>query len=843
MEALDITLQMVAVVLAGIAAQVLAEFLRVPSIIFLLLFGIGLGPDGLNVIHPQVLGIGLEVMVSLSVALILFEGGLNLELKELGKVSGSLRNLVTFGIFITLIGGGMAAHWLGEFPWPLAFLYAALVVVTGPTVINPLLRQVKVDRPVATLLEGEGVLIDPVGAILAVAVLDVILNTDADFLAVVGGLGIRLGIGGLIGAVGGTLLGLFLKRASFLTEELRNLVVLAGLWGLYGLAQTIRGESGLMATVVAGIIVRLLSVPDERLLRRFKGQLTILAVSVLFVLLSADLSIASVFALGPGAVLTVLVLMFVVRPLNIFACTWNSDLNLRQKVFLSWIAPRGIVSASVASLFAILLTERGITGGDAIKALVFLTIILTVLLQGLSAKWVAKLLRITSSEATGAVIVGCSPITLLIARLFQERGESVVMIDTDAAACEAAEAENLRVFVSSALDTEVLEEAGLATAGTFLAMTNNGEVNAVVAQRAVEEFQPPRVYAVFPVEKSSANKSIPKGSAKPPPRSIPQATSGSRSAVAGGGGGNAPTSNASNSSTSNSSAATSNASKSNAVTNNAVNGNGQNNNPQNNSAVNNGRGATSSASGANGSGQGQASGASPTEAKTGSRDRNESANEPAPGNQKPRGIGKVNDKLKDSLKDKPKETQPEDEADKALSSLPAQSKVQQALVTKLPLKTWNTYLQDGSVKLGETELRQDDFELQQAHLKALIRAGELVPLLIERDERLQVVSANAPWKICDRIIYLLHDPKPKLLKRLAGGSQPPRLTIERLAAVEEVPIPAPAKSQTPENTPESKPDNKKPAAQGNPPSSPDHPDNQPDSRSPSPSPSQDPAGT
>jgi hypothetical protein len=155
---------------------------------------------------------------------------------------------------------------LGEFPWSLAFLYASLVVVTGPTVINPLLRQVKVDRKVSTLLEGEGVLIDPVGAILAVVVLDIILNGDTDPSFVIGGLIVRLGIGTLIGVIGGGIIGLFLKRASFLSEDLRNLVVLAGLWGLFGLAQTIRSESGLMTTVVAGIVVRALSVPDERLL-------------------------------------------------------------------------------------------------------------------------------------------------------------------------------------------------------------------------------------------------------------------------------------------------------------------------------------------------------------------------------------------------------------------------------------------------------------------------------------------------------------------------------------------------------------------------------------------------
>ncbi|MEO1296899.1 MAG: cation:proton antiporter, partial [Cyanobacteria bacterium J06636_16] len=301
----EITIQIVLTVVAGITAQVIAESLKVPSIIFLLLFGIGLGPDVIGWLHPQELGIGLEVVVSLSVALILFEGGLSLEFKELGRVSDSLRNLVTTGVFVTLVGGGMAAHWLGEFPWSLAFLYASLVVVTGPTVINPLLRQVRVDRKVSTILEGEGVLIDPVGAILAVVVLDIILNGDADPLLIISGLAVRLGIGAIIGAIGGAVLGLFLKRAQFLSEELRNLVVLAGLWGLYGIAQEIRGESGLMATVVAGLVVRALSVPDERLLRRFKGQLTILAVSVLFILLAADLSIASIFALGRGALFTV----------------------------------------------------------------------------------------------------------------------------------------------------------------------------------------------------------------------------------------------------------------------------------------------------------------------------------------------------------------------------------------------------------------------------------------------------------------------------------------------------------------------------------------------------------
>ena len=191
---LDLTLQIVITVIAGIGAQVLAEFVKITGIVFLLVFGILLGPSALGVLHPDRLGNGLEVLVALLVAVILFEGGFNLQLRDLGRVSGSLRNLVTIGTLITLIGGGMAAHWLSEFPWGLAFLYGTLVVVTGPVVINSLLRQVNVDRQVATILEGEGVLIDPVGAILAVVVPNILLNGNPNLLTVASDLGIRLGL-------------------------------------------------------------------------------------------------------------------------------------------------------------------------------------------------------------------------------------------------------------------------------------------------------------------------------------------------------------------------------------------------------------------------------------------------------------------------------------------------------------------------------------------------------------------------------------------------------------------------------------------------------------------------
>jgi NhaP-type Na+/H+ or K+/H+ antiporter len=626
----QLTLQIVIAVLAGISAQIIGQFFKLPSIVFLLVLGIALGKDGLDLLRPQELGIGLEVLVALSVAIILFEGGLNLELRELGKVSGSLRNLVTLGTLITLIGGGMAAHWLGEFPWAIAFLYASLVVVTGPTVIGPLLKQVSVDKKVATLLEGEGVLIDPVGAILAVVVLDTILNVDAVPLEIVTGLAFRLGVGTIIGTIGGWLMSVGLQKATFLAEDLKNLVVLAGVWGLFALSQSLISESGLMATVVAGMVLRASSIPEERMLLRFKGQLTVLCVSVLFILLAADLSIPSVFALGWGSVGTVLTLMFIIRPLSIAACTINSDLNWRQKIFLAWIAPKGIVSASVASLFAILLTEKGINGGDSIKALVFLTIMMTVFAQGLTAGIVARWLKITSSVATGAVIIGCNPLTRLIAKIFQDQGESVVLIDTDPESCQKAQEANLPVFQSSGLNPNTLEEAGIESMGTLLVLTNNGEVNLVLAQRALEEFNPPRVFALFPTLDSEETN---------------------------------------------------------------------------------------------------------------------------------------NDKKTNH-----------------------HSKINQIFFNQNALKTWNNYLDQEQVKLGKTTLKFNDLAFQKAHLEALIRSGEILPLLCKREGKLQLVRSQEQWQAGDQIIYLLHDPRPQLLKRLSGSFPTQRLNLEKLPQVEEIPL-------------------------------------------------------
>ncbi|PZV15256.1 MAG: sodium:proton antiporter [Pseudanabaena sp.] len=582
-------------IVAGIFARVIANFFRVPSIVFLLIFGVALGGNGLNLVQPRLLGDGLEAIVSISVALILFDGGLNLQLKELGKVSASLRNLITIGTLITLIGGGIAAYWLSEFPWTIAFLYAALVVVTGPTVINPIIEEVGLDRRLATILEGEGVLIDAIGSVLAVVVLDVALKPTSSAFAVVSDLGLRLGVGGVLGAIAGWLLGKFLQRASFLAEDTKSAVVVAAVLGLFGIAQEIQSESGLTAVVLMGIVLRASDIPNSRALLKFKSQLVALIVSVLFVLLSANLSIPSIFALGWGGVQTVLFLMFIVRPINVIVSTWNSSFTWRQKAFLSWCAPRGIVAASVASLFSILLTERGVNGGESIKALVFLTIAMTVFLQGLSAKLVAKLLGLNQPDISGLVIVGSNPIGILVARLFQANGQRVALIDTSAELCKQAVQYDIPAFVSNGLDAKSLAEAGLDSVGTFVALTINTDVNIVIAQIAAKEFNPPKVFAVYIKEAED--------------------------------------------------------------------------------------------------------------------DHN------------------------------------------------GEHEVQQAFSSRVPIKTWNQYILQREVRVGEFLLIEEELEEQLNSFNTMFNAGILLPLLFERKDQLQIVSADMLWEKGDRILYLLYSPK------------------------------------------------------------------------------------
>ena len=483
---------------AGLLAQILGHRWRIPAIVPLLIFGVALGPSALGVVQPASLGSGLSVIVKLAVAVILFDGALNLRLADLRRAISDVRALVTVGVLVTWAGATLAALWIAGLSAPVAIVFGALVTVTGPTVVQPLLRRVPLPRQVKTVLEGEAILIDPIGAVLAVAVVDVVLGAaGVRPIGVIGGAWAYVGrllVGLAVGVLGALLLSRLLRTRKLVPGELANLVSLGVVWAAFAAAEWLQGESGIMAAVTMGLTMQRGAVPEERRLRRFKEQLTVLGISLLFVLLAANLPLETVRAEGWPGLLTVLTLMFVVRPVSALVALRRSTLTRREKAFVAYLAPRGIVAASVASLFALELMEAGFPEGQRVVAITFLTIALTVTLQGLTAATVARLLGLQSLSGSRVVIVGAGPLGLGIAELLRRHGRVVTLTDRNHALVERARALGFEAREGNALDEEVLAEAGGEEAETVLAVTTNSEVNALAAHLAHDALGVARAY-------------------------------------------------------------------------------------------------------------------------------------------------------------------------------------------------------------------------------------------------------------------------------------------------------------------------------------------------------------
>lgn len=499
--------QMTAVAIAvGILAQVIAQKVRLPSIVFLLFFGVLVGPDVLGWIDTAAFGRGLEAIVTIAVALILFEGGLQLHYVDLAAVGRTVRNLVTIGVVVTVCGAAVVAHYVVDFPWTLAFLFGAIVSVTGPTVINPLLERVRVQRRVDTVLRGEGIVIDPIGAILAVVVLELVVTSDSSIWTGLREFVVRMGIGVVIGLVGGWVLGRVLRVRRLLADEVKNLVVLAWVLALFAISETLAGESGLAAVVIAGMTVRRESIPRQNQLRRFKGELSVLFISILFILLSAHLPLETIAAVGWGGVWTVLILMWVLRPLNVLASTLGTDLTWRERLFIMWISPRGVVAISISSFIVILLqpgspalAQSGLAPGDgeALMALVFLTIAITVVIQGITAAPISRLLGVSAKSSRYVVVVGANALARAFAKQLRKHEWEPLLIDANPANVGRARLEGVTASVGNALDRSVLQEARIEDASVVVAMTANQEVNFLVCQLVRDEYHVPSVYPVL----------------------------------------------------------------------------------------------------------------------------------------------------------------------------------------------------------------------------------------------------------------------------------------------------------------------------------------------------------
>ena len=385
-------------VFSGAMAQALAWLTGLPGVVLLLSAGLVIGRAGLGLVEPLDLGNGLATIVGLLVSLVLFDGGLNLRLPADGTRQAVLR-IAGVRLVLALLGGLLLAHWLAGLNWPLASVFSAIVLATGPTVVNPLVRQIGLASPLGEVLEGEGLVLEPIGAVLALLLLELALGQLQGWNALATGLLVRLGGGVLIGTLCGWLLAEALARIPAVPNgPLRLQLTLGTLFLMFTGCEQLLPESGLPAAVAAGFIVGRRPDTDAAELDALIRQLAQLAITMLFPLLAADLSFAQLSPLGWGGVACVLGLMLVLRPLAISIATWGMDFTLRQQVLLSWVAPRGIVTAAVASLFALRLEQAGVVGAGRLQGLVFLTILLTVGLHGLSAGPLARSLGLTVDD-------------------------------------------------------------------------------------------------------------------------------------------------------------------------------------------------------------------------------------------------------------------------------------------------------------------------------------------------------------------------------------------------------------------------------------------------------------
>ncbi len=385
-------------VFAGACARLFSSITGFPSVVILLLSGLFIGRSGLGLVEPLDLGQGLETIVGLLVCLVLFEGGLNLKLPE-GNIRNTVLKISLIRLFISLSAGIFIAHWLAGLSWQVAGIYSAIVLATGPTVISPLVEQIKLSSPLSEVLKAEGLLLEPIGAVLALLLLELTLGDLRGINEVFIALMQRLGGGVLIGLGSGWLLSEILKKikkdASF-GVELQ--VTLGFIFLVYGICEYFLPESGLPASVAAGFIVGQREVIDKERLDNLISELAQLAITVLFPLLAADVSWGELSPLGWGGIICVLMMMVIVRPISIWIATIGRELDLKEKLFLAWLAPRGIVTAAVASLFSIRLEQAGILGAGRLQGLVFLTILMTVGIQGLTAKPLANRLELAKKD-------------------------------------------------------------------------------------------------------------------------------------------------------------------------------------------------------------------------------------------------------------------------------------------------------------------------------------------------------------------------------------------------------------------------------------------------------------
>ncbi|MDO6736991.1 sodium:proton antiporter [Wenyingzhuangia sp. 2_MG-2023] len=492
--------ELAGIIILGILAQWFAWKLKLPAILPLILIGLIVGPistfitnDGEKWIEPVwngtrglFAGESLFFFVSLAISIILFEGGLTLKKKEIFNVGPAIIKLITIGTFVTFFGAGIAVHYLLGLNWSISFLFSSLIIVTGPTVITPILRNIRLKRDVSAILKWEGILIDPIGALVAVLVFEFIsIENTSDYTQTAL---IEFGKIVLFGSTFGFTFAHtfnFILKKQMVPKYLLNVFTLAYVLGVFVLSDSFAHESGLLSVVVMGMVLGNIDMPHLKEILDFKESLSVLLISILFILLSANMNVKDFDLINNWQTLALFgIIILVVRPLGVFLSTKNSGLKFREKVFVSWVGPRGIVAAGIASLFGLKLVATGEEGAEYITPLVFFIVLGTVLLNATTARFVARLLGVYMRSSKGILIIGASEVSRVIAKYLEEKNRYVVLIDNNADKIELAQQMGLNADVVDVFSDEVIDNIEFNDIGYLLALTGSKKVN----KHAIESF-------------------------------------------------------------------------------------------------------------------------------------------------------------------------------------------------------------------------------------------------------------------------------------------------------------------------------------------------------------------
>lgn len=497
-------IELAGIVILGIVAQWFAWRFKLPAILPLILIGLLVGPiatlyteNGAKLIEPiwngeQGLfpGESLYYFVSLAIGIILFEGGLTLRRGEIANIGPVITKLITIGSAVTFFGAGIAAHFIFGLNWQISFLFSALIIVTGPTVITPILRNIPLKKDVSAVLKWEGILIDPIGALVAVLVFEFIsvgegqAYTKTAFID----FGKILLFGFAFGFTFAHAM-MFSIKKKFIPHYLLNVVSLSAVLLVFVVSDAFAHESGLLAVVVMGMVMGNSNLPNLKELLYFKESLSVLLISILFILLAANINLQDLELIyNWNTVILFAIIVFIIRPVAVFLSTYGSKLKFNEKLFIGWVGPRGIVAAGIASLFGSKLIQKGEAGAEYITPLVFMIVLGTVLLNATTARLFAKMVGVFLTKSEGILILGASKASRLIAEYIQRNNRHVVLIDNNQNNVNKAKKLGLEALTANIYSDSLTDNIELNDIGYLMALTGNSDINEYAIEKFAKQF-------------------------------------------------------------------------------------------------------------------------------------------------------------------------------------------------------------------------------------------------------------------------------------------------------------------------------------------------------------------